>query len=51
METQTRLLTSSEEQKAQHKRMAAKYGRQFWAFYLLLKVRRATYVVIEISPA
>lgn len=51
LEAQARLLTSVEEQKVQHKRMAAKYGWQFWAFYLLAQVRRAEYVVIEISPA
>ncbi len=49
LDAQARILDSREAEQAQHKRMAAKYGIQFWIFYFLAKLRRSEYVVLEIS--
>jgi len=49
LDAQARILGTPEDEKAQHSRMAAKYGLQFWLFYLLAKIRRDNYVVLEIS--
>ncbi len=51
VEAQARILNAPEEDKAQRQRLAAKYGWQYWLYYLLAKLGRANYVVVEISPA
>lgn len=49
IDAQARILETPEDEKAQHRRMAAKYGVQFWLFYLVAKLRRDKYVVVEIG--
>jgi PPOX class probable F420-dependent enzyme len=51
VEAQARLLNTPEALTRQRQRMAAKYQWQFWMFYVMSKVRRAEYVVVEIAPA
>jgi PPOX class probable F420-dependent enzyme len=43
------VLSSKEAIRAQQKRMARKYGVQFWGFYLFGCLRRRKYVVIKIT--
>jgi PPOX class probable F420-dependent enzyme len=49
LDARARILETPEEEKAQHRRMAAKYGVQFWLFYWVAKLRRDKYVVLEIG--
>jgi PPOX class probable F420-dependent enzyme len=46
---QARILQTPNDEKTQHRRMAAKYGWQFWLFYLVSKLQPGDYVVLEIS--
>ena len=48
-DAQVRILETPEDKKAQRRRIASKYGWQFWLFYLVAKIRRDNYVVLEIS--
>jgi PPOX class probable F420-dependent enzyme len=51
VEAQAKILELPEEDKTQRQRFTAKYGWQFWLFYLMAKLGRRKHVVIEIRPA
>jgi PPOX class probable F420-dependent enzyme len=51
VEAQAKILEMSEEDKTQRQRFTAKYGWQFWLFYLIAKLGRRKSLVIEIKPA
>jgi PPOX class probable F420-dependent enzyme len=51
IEAQAKILELPEEDKTHRQRFTAKYGWQFWLFYLAARLGRRKYVVIEVGTA